>query len=91
MRTAGLPNFRKLYGNLKDGLKKGNYFLQIENSYDVKSFDGSKAFVMSTTNMLGGQNYFLAVAYIVVGCICLVLSFIFLAVWISKRPQDKKQ
>jgi len=86
-----LPNFRKLYGKLTDGLKKGTYALVIDNLYDVSSFDGSKSFVLSTTNILGGQNYFLAIAYIVVGCICLVLAFIFLAVWVSKRPSEKKQ
>ena len=31
MRTAGLPNFRKLYGNLGTGAKKGFYRILINN------------------------------------------------------------
>lgn len=85
MRTAGLPQFRKLYGVLKDGLDKGEYTLKIKNSYDVSSFSGSKAFVLSTTNILGGKNYFLSIAYIVVGVLCLILALIFFGVMLSKR------
>ena len=42
MRTAALPNFRKLYrkvekvGNFKDGLPKGKYELEIEYSKYLK-------------------------------------------------------
>lgn len=89
MRTAGLPTFRKLYGVLTQDLKPGNYTLNITNNYDVSSFNGSKKFVLSTTNLLGGQNYFLAVAYIVVGSLCLILALIFFGVWMSKR-NDKR-
>jgi len=92
MRTAGLPQFRKLYGVLKDGLAAGKYTLQINNSYDVASFSGSKALVFSTTNVLGGRNYFLSIAYIVVGVLCLVLALIFFGVCLSKgRANDKKK
>ena len=90
MRTAGLPQFRKLYGVLKDGLAKGEYTLKIQNSYDVSSFSGSKAFVLSTTNILGGKNYFLSIAYIVVGVLCLILALIFFGVMLSKRGDTKK-
>ena len=54
MRTAGLPNFRKLYGKIKDPLEQGQYYLEIINNFDVSSFEGSKHFVLSTTNVLGG-------------------------------------
>lgn len=90
MRTAGLPQFRKLYGVVKDGLKTGTYYLEIHNSYDVNKFSGEKKFVLSTTNILGGQNYFLAIAYMVVGALCLVLALIFFGVFLSKR-NDKRQ
>lgn len=89
MRTAGLPSFRKLYGVIKDNLDAGTYYLRIENNYDVSSFEGSKKFVLSKTNLLGGQNYFLAVAYIVVGSLCLVLALIFFGVFMTKR-NDKR-
>jgi len=57
MRTAGLPNFRKLYGKISvegDVLEAGPYTVKIENNYNVKDFQGKKYFVLSTTNMLGG-------------------------------------
>lgn len=90
MRTAGLPNFRKLWGVIADGLEAGTYKVVIENVYNVSSFSGSKTFVLSTTNILGGQNYFLAIAYMVVGCLCMVLALIFFGVFLSKR-RDKRQ
>jgi len=40
MRTAGLPNFRKLYGKLNNDLSEGTYTLKIFNNYDVQSFGG---------------------------------------------------
>ena len=64
MRTAGLPNFRKLWGEIKEDLQKGDYTLAIANEYDVSSFAGSKYFVLSTTNLLGGTNYFLYLIHI---------------------------
>lgn len=91
MRTAGLPNFRKLYGKIQDGLEGDTtYYVRITNTYDVSGFDGSKTFVLSTTNALGGQNYFLAIAYMVVGALCLVLAMIFLGVCLSKGRDSKK-
>jgi hypothetical protein len=80
MRTAGLPTFRKLYGVINQDLEPGTYYLNIYNNYDVSSFDGTKTFVISTTNSLGGQNYFLSIAYIVVGVICIVLSIFFYSI-----------
>jgi len=80
MRTAGLPTFRKLYGVINQDLEPGTYYLDIYNNYDVSSFDGTKTFVISTTNSLGGQNYFLSIAYIVVGTICIVLSIFFYSI-----------
>lgn len=85
MRTAGLPNFKKLYGKVKDGLKKGSYVLDIKNLYEVEKFEGQKHFVFSTTNALGGKNYFLAICYLVVGSLCFVFSAIFLVEYLKKK------
>jgi hypothetical protein len=85
MRTAGLPNFRKLWGKINGDLPKGDYILKIENKYNVDNFDGDKGFVLSTTNALGGKNYFLAICYIVVGSLCLVFAIIFLVAFLKKK------
>jgi len=41
MRTAGLPNFRKLWGKIDTtGLEPGKYQIKIENNYKVDKFQG---------------------------------------------------
>ena len=85
MRTAGLPNFRKLWGKIKDGLQPGDYQVKIKNEFEVAPFQGRKYFVLSTTNALGGKNYFLAVCYIVVGTLCMLFAFIFCIAYMRKK------
>jgi hypothetical protein len=85
MRTAGLPNFRKLWGRIEDDLPAGTYYLKITNLYNVETFSGSKTFVISTTNALGGKNYFLAICYLVVGSLCIVFAIIFFIAFLRKR------
>ena len=85
MRTAGLPNFRKLWGKIETDLEAAQYKVIIENNYAVDTFQGKKYFVLSTTNALGGKNYFLAVCYIVVGTLCCLFAFIFCIAYMRKR------
>jgi len=77
MRTAGLPNFKKLYRIIDEDLKKGTYQVEIENNYPVSQFDGRKFVVLSTTTWIGGKNPFLGWAYIVVGIICFLQGVVF--------------
>ena len=83
MRTAALPNFRKLYRKINhtdkfsDGLPEGKYELNIEYNFEVVSFNGRKNIVFTTQSLLGGKNLFLGIAYIVVGSICILLGAVF--------------
>jgi len=91
MRTAGLPTFRKLYAAIDEDLASGTYRLVTNNNYEVSGWDGKKQFVLSTSNALGGENYFLGGAFIVVGCLCITLSIIFFGVFMSKKNQNAQQ
>ena len=88
MRTAGLPNFRKLWGRIDNGLEPGKYTLEVDNQYQVKPFQGQKSFVLSTTNALGGKNYFLAVCYITVGTLCMLFAFVFCVTYMKKKSNN---
>ena len=97
MRTAALPTFRKLWARVnesaetfKHSLPAGEYRIVVSYAYPVTSFGGTKRIILSTTSLLGGKNPFLGVAYIVVGCICLVLgvAFLFIHIKYGKRGTD---
>jgi hypothetical protein len=77
MRTAGLPNFKKLYRIIDQDLPPGNYSVIIESRYDVSMFSGQKWVMLSTTSWIGGKNPFLGWAYISVGIVCFLLGIIF--------------
>ncbi|KAF0699383.1 Aste57867_10044 [Aphanomyces stellatus] len=80
MRTAGLPNFRKKYGRIDHDLPKGTTIrFLVSSNFPVQSFDGRKSLVMSTLSWYGGKNYFLGMAYMVVGGVCMLLSLFFFA------------
>ncbi|KXS19927.1 Lem3/Cdc50 [Gonapodya prolifera JEL478] len=80
MRTAGLPNFRKLWGrNDSEDMPAGTYTIQIQSNFEVARFGGTKSVVISTVSLIGGKNTFLGVAYIVVGVVCWAFGLAFLA------------
>ncbi|KAF9417198.1 hypothetical protein BGZ94_010019, partial [Podila epigama] len=80
MRTAGLPNFRKLYSkNEEYDLPSGTYTIDVDMNYDVTTYGGTKSLVISTVSFMGGRNPFLGIAYVVVGVLCVVLGLLFTA------------
>jgi hypothetical protein len=93
MRTAGLPTFRKLYGKIDEDFSKGQTIIfEVITNFEVNSFSGSKALVISTIGNLGGSNPYLGVAYIVVGILCLFFGLLFLIKYLMSPRElgDKK-
>ena len=90
MRTAALPYFRKLWGKIETDIEKGTIKIVVTNNYDVSKFDGRKTIVLSTANEFGGKNNFLAIAYLVVGCICFVITIAFSIKKIKSSSDMKK-
>ena len=87
MRTAALPNFRKLWGKITQDLEQGEVItVNIANVYNTYSFKGSKKLVLSTTSWLGGKNSFLGIAYLTVGLICMFLALVFFLIHL-KNPR----
>jgi hypothetical protein len=72
MRTAALPEFRKLYRVIDTKLEPGEYTVVVRNNFNVEFFGGEKAIMLSTTTSLGAPNSKLAVSYVVVGVLCVV-------------------
>jgi hypothetical protein len=77
MRTAALPNFRKLYRRVGTNFKAGRYKFKIGYNYPVASFKGKKRFLLSTTSSIGGKNSFLGIAYVTVGSLSLLSAAVF--------------
>ena len=80
MRTAALPNFRKLYRVIDVELPPGEYVMEVFEQYDVSSFNGEKYFAVATVSWVGGKNGFLGEAYIAVGVCAFVAGVIFFLV-----------
>ncbi|KAJ9086112.1 alkylphosphocholine resistance protein lem3 [Entomophthora muscae] len=79
MRTAALPNFRKLYARIDQNLKAATYTIEIADFFNATDFEGSKLLVFSTISFLGGKNPYLGLAYLCLGSICVVLGLAFTA------------
>lgn len=87
MRTASLPTFRKLYRRFETyTFHKGKViWIKIDNRFPVAAFGGKKFVILSTTSWIGGKNYFLGTAYIVVGCLCFILALVFVVKHLTGR------
>ena len=79
MRTAGVPNFRKLYGRINSDVAEGETLtFQITNNFEVFSYGASKSLVLSTlSSTAGSKSKMLSDMYIYVGIISLCLGYFF--------------
>ena len=89
MRPSGLPNPRKLWGKIDRDLKKGDTIsIDINNNYNVSTYEGKKKIILSNATVFGGKNEFLGISYIVVGCLSILCAIIFP---IGYRFQQQKE
>mmetsp|Transcript_2661 Transcript_2661/g.3832 ORF Transcript_2661/g.3832 Transcript_2661/m.3832 type:complete len:352 (+) Transcript_2661:77-1132(+) len=88
MRTAALPNFRKLYRRIETDLEAGTYRFEIDSRYPVKGFGGKKKVILSSASFLGGKNMFLSIAYFSVAGVCAILSIVFAIAGIVQRIRN---
>lgn len=80
MRTAGLPQFRKLYGIITEDVKKGEVIVfNIITNYEVASFRGSKKIILTTLADFGNRNYALGNSAIIIGTLSLAVGIFFAA------------
>lgn len=85
MRTAGLPDFFKLYAhNSTTAMLLGTYEMQIAMNYPVLIFGGTKSVVLTTSLILGGRNMSLGIIYLVVAVVCLVCAVAFFLQYLIK-------
>ncbi|KAG9158561.1 hypothetical protein Leryth_024982 [Lithospermum erythrorhizon] len=88
MRTATLPNFRKMYGRIEVDLEANEQItVEIENNYNTYSFGGKKSIVISTTSWVGGKNNLLGVAYLTVGAVSFLFAFSFIIMYMIRPRQ----
>lgn len=79
MNIAALPNFRKLYGVIQGNFHAGDVLVfNVQSSYDVTPFSGTKSLALSATGSLGVSNPGLGITYIVTGAICVFTALLFL-------------
>lgn len=93
MRVSGLPTFRKLYGRY-DGVipEQTELTISVVDNYNVKSFNGRKAIVISTASWMGGKNRFLGYAYISFGTFLIIVGMVCLARHLlAPRPLGDKR
>ena len=85
MRTAALPNFRKLYGRIEEDLEAHDQItIELQNNYNTYSFKGTKSVILSTASWIGGKNDLMGIAYLTIGGKCLFLAICFILMYVLK-------
>lgn len=80
MKTAPKAKFRKLWGRLNTTIEK-NAIVQISvnNYYPTHLYGATKKLVITTVNVLGGKNTFLAVSSLIIGILIMLMGFVLLS------------
>jgi hypothetical protein len=78
MRTAGLTNFRKLWGRIRQDIVPGLYTIEVVNNYNATQYHAHKSLILTTTNWIGGRNSLLPITFLVLCLACLFIGLFFL-------------
>ena len=87
MRTAGLPNFQKLWGIIPSPIEAGTYNILIKNNINASVYRSKKSLILTTTS-LGGNNDFLGWMLLSVGVVNVVS--IILTIYHVRNKSDSK-
>ncbi len=88
-RPAAKNYFFKLHSRIETNLEKGNYTFNVLDKFNV-SF-GEKKFYLSKSNYMGNKDYFLGIAFLVLGGGCLIVLIVFIAKCVTEmrgRPKE---
>jgi len=78
MRVAALSKFRKLYGWIDQPIAAGtNLTFQINPNFEVLSFKGRKALIVSNNHIFGGKTTLLGPIFYGAGFFCLGMAIFF--------------
>lgn len=97
MQPIPSSTFSKLYRKVNyvtsfnGSLPKGDYQLLVTYTYPVTSYGGSKSLIVANSTILGAKNMLLGIAYVVTGCICLIISVILCGIRLRKKLIQKKK
>ena len=79
MKTAPKAKFRKLWGRLNTTIKKNDIVtIGVNNNYLSSRYGAKKNLVITTVNVLGGKNTFLAVSSIIIGILIILMGLVLL-------------
>ncbi|KAL7491124.1 hypothetical protein ACHAWT_001566 [Skeletonema menzelii] len=93
MRTAALPNFRKLYGYIDVVIPAGSVLtFKVQANWAVVQSQSAKSLVVSDNYIFGGKNHWMGTMFIVVGGISTILAVFFFVIQMlyPRKLGDKK-
>jgi hypothetical protein len=71
-------------------LNPGKYILSISNNYNSKNWNGNRYIILTTNSSVGGKNYWLPSAFLLIGVLGLVAVLFFWKRMIMFKKLDEE-